>query len=203
MMSVMHFMIGCKTDECVILASDKFAYSNGFLLSKDDCKNIKLGEKLYMCCIGEAVDKFSEQTQNHFRLHKIRYEYEMGPLAAHHWIRKFIADSQRSGNQWKLDVFLGGYDDKEGKTWLSSIDSNARDNENNKNYIVRASGGCRGFSEEVAMSHLYQPKMNREKALEAVKQCIQESQKNLQTYLGTFNFVVIDKNGFYQENINI
>uniref|UniRef100_A0AC34G4W7 Proteasome subunit beta n=1 Tax=Panagrolaimus sp. ES5 TaxID=591445 RepID=A0AC34G4W7_9BILA len=202
-MSGMHFLIGCKTEEFVILASDKIAYLNGFFVSKDDNKNVKLADKIYMCSIEDRADKFNQLIQTYFQLQRSRYDYELSPSATHNWLYQAIVESQRSENPWKLDVLLAGFDDKEGKTWLSLIDQNGSENQNKSNCFFRASNANFSNIDTVAMSNLYRPDMTREKALSAVKKCIQESQKNISTNLGIFKFVIIDKKGIHQEDIII
>uniref|UniRef100_A0AC34F5U0 Proteasome subunit beta n=1 Tax=Panagrolaimus sp. ES5 TaxID=591445 RepID=A0AC34F5U0_9BILA len=202
-MSGMHFLIGCRTDNFTILASDKAAFAYGAVsVSKEDNKNVKLGEKLYMSVIGEAgdVNNFSDWAQRNLSLYKMRNTYELSPYATHFWLRKSIAEALRSENYWRVDVLLGGYDDKESKSWLSSIDYLGNGIEQ-QNYLFR---GFTGRFCYAIMDTLYRPDMTLEEAMDAVKQCIQESKKRFVANLPSFNVLVIDKEGAHHvEDIHV
>uniref|UniRef100_A0A914YHF2 Proteasome subunit beta n=1 Tax=Panagrolaimus superbus TaxID=310955 RepID=A0A914YHF2_9BILA len=184
-MSGMHFLIGCRTENFVILASDKAAFAYGAVsVSKDDNKNVKLGEKLYMSCIGEAgdVNNFSDWAQRNLSLYKMRNTYELSPYATHFWLRKSIAEALRSENYWPQLII-----------WEMEL--------NQQNYLFR---GFTGRFCYAIMDTLYRPDMTLEEAMDAVKQCIQESKKRFVANLPSFNVIVIDKEGAHHcEDIRV
>lgn len=87
------FLLGIRTDDYVILAADKSAFAHGaIVISDENNKEVKLGEKTYMTCaiihdypqipkclliglgVGEPgdVDDFGKWAQANLRLYKTR-----------------------------------------------------------------------------------------------------------------------------------
>lgn len=77
-----------------------------------------------MTAIGEAgdADNFGDWAKRNIYLYKLRHNYELSPRAAHHWLRKNIAQNLRTEDFWRVDLLLGGYDDQEKKAFLGSVD---------------------------------------------------------------------------------
>ncbi|KAE9555477.1 hypothetical protein FO519_001332 [Halicephalobus sp. NKZ332] len=193
-MAGMHFLIGFRTDDYIILASDKSAFAYGaIVVSREHDKAVKLGQKTYMQVIGESgdVSNFSDFAQRNMSLYKMRNGYELSPRATHFWLRKYIADALRSENYWRVDVLLGGFDDKENKAWLSSIDYLGNGIED-QNYLFRGFPGRFCYA---IMDTMYHPRMTQDEGIAAVKRCINESRSRFVANLPDFNVMIIDKNG--------
>ncbi|VDL80497.1 unnamed protein product [Nippostrongylus brasiliensis] len=172
----MHFLIGISTDDYVILASDKATFAYGAVLADDNNdKEYRLGKKLTMMCIGEEGDvaQFGDWTKRNIRLYAIRNGYELCPRSAHHWIRRGIAEALRSEDYYAVDVLLGGYDDKENKAFLGSVDylGNGLDNQP---YLFR--GFCGRFCYAI-LDREYKKNMTEEQGLTLMKKCIAEAKR--------------------------
>uniref|UniRef100_A0AC34RKT7 Uncharacterized protein n=1 Tax=Panagrolaimus sp. JU765 TaxID=591449 RepID=A0AC34RKT7_9BILA len=239
-MASMHFSMGIRTDDFVILASDKSAFLNGVVVSNDYDKTVKLGDKTYMTVLGKPGDaqNFSRLAQRHMNLFKMSNGYELSPKAILHCLERIIAEQGRSspiglqpkifspqnpilpplcpfpdvGNpggfpstndtppsygrvaealrseDYSVEVLLGGYDDKENKAWLSTIDylGNAIEEQN---YLF-----CRSFTNcRVIMDTLYNPAMTVDEGIEAVSKCVENSRKR--SVIKPLNVIIIDRNG--------
>ena len=179
-----------------------------------------------MQVIGESgdVSNFSDFAQRNMSLYKMRNGYELSPRATHFWLRKYIADALRSENYWRVDVLLGGYDDKENKAWLSSIDYLGNGIEEQVRFSRRLFPQIfslwkfrvetwsssesnllnfqnylfRGFPGRFCyaiLDTLYHPGMTQEEGIAAVKRCINESRSRFVANLPDFNVMIIDKDG--------
>lgn len=93
-----------------------------YILEND--KEYRLGKKLTMMCIGEEGDvaQFGDWTKRNLQLYSVRNGYEVSPSCAHHFVRRSIAEGLRSQDHYTVDVLIGGYDDKEDKAFLGSVD---------------------------------------------------------------------------------
>uniref|UniRef100_A0A7E4V7B1 Proteasome subunit beta type-4 n=1 Tax=Panagrellus redivivus TaxID=6233 RepID=A0A7E4V7B1_PANRE len=146
-----------------------------------------------MSVTGESGDviNFSDYALRNYSLYKIRHTYETSPKSTHFWLRKNIASALRSENYWRVDLLLGGYDDLEGKAWLSSIDYLGNGIER-QNYLFR---GFTGRFCYAIMDTLYKKDLPLEQGIDAVKQCIKEARKRFVANLPNFSLLVIDKDG--------
>ncbi|KAK6045394.1 peptidase, T1 family [Cooperia oncophora] len=172
----MHFLIGIATNDYVILASDKATFAYGAVLAdSENDKEYRLGKKMTMMCIGEEgdVDQFGDWAKRNIRLYAIRNGYELCPRSAHHWIRRGIAEALRTEDYYAVDVLLGGYDDKEGKAFLGSVD-----------YLGN------GLDDQVDMTE--------EEGLSLLNKCIAEAKRRFVANLPGYKVVVIDKKGYRQ-----
>ncbi|KAH7693022.1 proteasome subunit beta type 2 [Aphelenchoides avenae] len=71
----MHFLVGLRTDDYVILAADKSAFAFGaIVVSQEENKEFQLGDKLYMTVIGETGDvaNFGDWAKRNLYLYKLR-----------------------------------------------------------------------------------------------------------------------------------
>uniref|UniRef100_A0A915DI88 Proteasome subunit beta n=1 Tax=Ditylenchus dipsaci TaxID=166011 RepID=A0A915DI88_9BILA len=190
----MHFLLGVRTEKFVILAADKDAFAHGAIAISDEYKKeIKLGEKTYMTCIGETgdVDDFGNWTQANLRLYKTRNGYELNPYSTHHWLRQNIASALRSEDFWRVNLLLGGYDDYKQKAFLSSIDY-LGNGIADQNYLFSGFPGRFCYS---IMDSLYKSDMNQEEALVLLHKCLAEAKKRVIVNFSTFTVLVIDKDG--------
>ena len=140
-MSNIHYLIGYRTDRFVILVSDKVAFqfgalkvSDGLLLrvgtiviafrNLDASKEYQLGDNMYMTVMGEAgdADNFGDWAKRNIYLYKLRHNYELRPQAAHHWLRKSIADNLRTEDFWRVNLLIGGFDKVENRAYLGACD---------------------------------------------------------------------------------
>ncbi|XGW22443.1 hypothetical protein V3C99_005014 [Haemonchus contortus] len=193
----MHFLIGIATDDYVILASDKATFAYGAVLAdSENDKEYRLGKKLTMMCIGEEGDvaQFGDWTKRNIRLYAIRNGYELCPRSAHHWIRRGIAEALRTEDYYAVDILLGGYDDKENKAFLGSVDylGNGLDDQP---YLFR--GFCGRFCYAI-MDREYKKNMTEEEGLSLLHKCIAEAKRRFVANLPGYKVVIIDKKGYRQ-----
>ncbi|CAJ0593904.1 unnamed protein product [Cylicocyclus nassatus] len=193
----MHFLIGIATDEYVILASDKATFAYGAVLADDNNdKEYRLGKKLTMMCIGEEGDvaQFGDWTKRNIQLYAIRNGYELSPKSAHHWIRRGIAEALRTEDYYAVDILLGGYDDKEEKAFLGSVDY-LGNGIGNQSYLFR--GFCGRFCYAI-LDKEYKKNMSEAEGLSLLNKCIAEAKKRFVANIPGYKVVVIDKNGYRQ-----
>ncbi|VDO84808.1 unnamed protein product [Heligmosomoides polygyrus] len=193
----MHFLIGIATNDYVILASDKATFAYGAVLADDNNdKEYRLGKKLTMMCIGEEGDvaQFGDWTKRNIRLYAIRNGYELCPKSAHHWIRRGIAEALRTEDYYAVDVLLGGYDDKENKAFLGSVDylGNGLDDQP---YLFR--GFCGRFCYAI-MDREYKKSMTEEEGVTLLKKCIAEAKRRFVANIPGYKVIIIDKKGYRQ-----
>ncbi|KIH57618.1 peptidase, T1 family [Ancylostoma duodenale] len=192
----MHFLIGIATDDYVILASDKATFAYGAVLADDNNdKEYRLGKKLTMMCIGEEGDvaQFGDWTKRNIRLYAIRNGYELCPKSAHHWIRRGIAEALRTEDYYAVDVLLGGYDDKENKAFLGSVDylGNGLDNQP---YLFR--GFCGRFCYAI-MDREYKKNMSEAEGLSLLNKCIAEAKKRFVANIPGYKVSLVHKFKFF------
>ncbi|KAE9412746.1 hypothetical protein Angca_006250 [Angiostrongylus cantonensis] len=193
----LHFLIGISTNDYVLLASDKATFAYGAVLAdSENDKEYRLGKKLTMMCIGEEGDvaQFGDWTKRNIRLYAIRNGYELCPDSAHHWIRRGIAEALRTEEHYAVDVLLGGYDDKEGKPFLGSVDY-LGNGLSNQPYLFR--GFCGRFCYAI-MDREYKKDMTEAEGLALLNKCIAEAKRRFVANLPGYKVVVIDKKGYRQ-----
>ncbi|KAK5972059.1 Proteasome subunit beta [Trichostrongylus colubriformis] len=193
----MHFLIGIATNDYVILASDKATFAYGAVLAdNENDKEYRLGRKLTMMCIGEEGDvaQFGDWTKRNIRLYAIRNGYELCPKSAHHWIRRGIAEALRTEDYYAVDVLLGGYDDKENKAFLGSVDY-LGNGLGDQPYLFR--GFCGRFCYAI-MDREYKKNMTEEEGLSLLNKCIAEAKRRFVANLPGYKVVIIDKKGYRQ-----
>ncbi|CAD6196291.1 unnamed protein product [Caenorhabditis auriculariae] len=202
-MSGMHFLVGISTDDYVILAADKATFAYGAVLAdNNNDKEFRLGKKMTMMCIGEEGDvaQFGDWTTRNIQLYAIRNGYELSPSSAHHFVRRNIAEALRSSDHYTVDVLLGGYDDKDGKAFLGSVDylGNAIEHQP---YLFR--GFCGRFCYAI-MDAEYKKDMPEKKGLELLNKCISEAKRRFVANIPAYKVVIIDKSGYRRlEDINV
>ncbi|VDD95537.1 unnamed protein product [Enterobius vermicularis] len=196
-MSGIHFLAGICTDDYVLLAADRACFAHGAILVSDEQdKKFKLGDKLVMLCIGEDgdVDQFGDWTQRNIQLYKIRYGYEMSPRSCHHWIRRSIANSLRTEDYYTVDTLIGGYDDYKKKAFLGSVDY-LGNGVADQPYLFR--GFCGRFCYAI-LDRVYRNDMSENEGLDALKKCLEECKRRFIANLSSYQVMIIDKNGFRQ-----
>lgn len=69
-----------------------------------------------MATIGQSgdTDQFSEYISKNLALYKMRNGYELGPKSAAHFTRKNLADYLRSRTPYHVNLFVCGYNEKDG-----------------------------------------------------------------------------------------
>lgn len=85
-----------------------------FILDVD--KIHKISDKLLMATIGESgdTDQFTQYISKNLALYRMRNGYELSPKAAAHFTRKNLAEYLRSRTPYHVNLFVAGYDEKEG-----------------------------------------------------------------------------------------
>lgn len=69
-----------------------------------------------MATIGESgdTDQFTQYISKNLALYRMRNGYELTPKAAAHFTRKNLAEYLRSRTPYHVNLFVAGYDEKEG-----------------------------------------------------------------------------------------
>uniref|UniRef100_T1GNC1 Proteasome subunit beta type-2 n=1 Tax=Megaselia scalaris TaxID=36166 RepID=T1GNC1_MEGSC len=119
----------------------------------------------------------------------MRNGYELSPKAAAHFTRRNLADYLRSRTPYQVNMFLGGFDDKEGPH-LHFIDYLA-----NGKSLPFGAQGYGGFFSASILDRYYHNKLTEAEAYDIMKKCVAEIQKRLIINLKNFKVVVVDKNG--------
>lgn len=106
----------------------------------DQDKIHAISDKLLIAAIGDTGDaiQFTEYISKNLALYKMRNGYELGPRSAAHFTRKNLADYLRSQTPYHVNLFVAGYDEKEGSE-LHYIDYIA--NAKSLNYGGQGYGG--------------------------------------------------------------
>ncbi|KJH53327.1 peptidase, T1 family [Dictyocaulus viviparus] len=186
----LHFLIGISTEDYVILACDKATISYGAVLEdSENDKEYRLGKKLTMMCIGEEGDvaQFGDWTKRNIRLYAIRNGYELCPNSAHHWIRRGIAEALRTEDHYVVDTLLGGYDDKENKAFLGSVDY-LGNGLSDKPYLFR--GFCGRFCYAI-LDREYRKNMTEDEGLALLHKCIAEAKRRFVANLPGYKVIDI------------
>lgn len=113
---------------------------NHFDHISDQDKIHTISDKLVIAAIGDTGDaiQFTEYISKNLALYKMRNGYELGPKSAAHFTRKNLADYLRSRTPYHVNLFVAGYDEKEGSE-LHYIDYIA--NAKSLNYAGHGYGG--------------------------------------------------------------
>lgn len=115
-------------------------HNNRNFHSTDQDKIHAISDKLLIAAIGDTGDaiQFTEYISKNLALYKMRNGYELGPRSAAHFTRKNLADYLRSQTPYHVNLFVAGYDEKEGSE-LHYIDYIA--NAKSLNYAGQGYGG--------------------------------------------------------------
>lgn len=110
-----------------------------FLISDQD-KIHQISDKLLIAAMGDTGDaiQFTEYIAKNLALYKMRNGYELSPKSAAHFTRRNLADYLRSQTPYHVNLFVAGYDEKEGSE-LHYIDYIA--NAKSLNYAGQGYGG--------------------------------------------------------------
>lgn len=117
-----------------------FKTKKNFVHVSDQDKIHTISDKLVIAAIGDTGDaiQFTEYISKNLALYKMRNGYELGPKSASHFTRKNLADYLRSRTPYHVNLFVAGYDEKEGSE-LHYIDYIA--NAKSLNYAGQGYGG--------------------------------------------------------------
>lgn len=159
---------------------------------------------------GDAI-QFTEYISKNLALYKMRNGYELTPKSAAHFTRKNLADYLRSQTPYHVNLFVAGYDEKEGSE-LHYIDYIA--NAKSLNYAGQGYGGIFAasifdrywhpsefsmhenlFSFLMLYSLVFVTEISQAEAYDIMQKCILEIQKRLIVNLTNFKVAVVDKNG--------
>lgn len=111
-----------------------------FHVYSDQDKIHTISDKLLIAAIGDTGDaiQFTEYISKNLALYKMRNGYELSPKSAAHFTRKNLANYLRSRTPYHVNLFVAGYDEKEGSE-LHYIDYIA--NGKSLNYAGQGYGG--------------------------------------------------------------
>lgn len=159
--------------------------------SVDETKIHQISDKLVMATIGESGDtvQFTEYISKNILLYRMRNGYELTPKAAAHFTRKNLAEYLRTRNPYHVNLFVAGYDEKEG-TELHYIDYLA-----NAKSVRYAGQGYGGMFTNSIFDRYYYDNVTQEEAYDIFKKCVKEIQKRLIINLPNFKVTVVDKDG--------
>lgn len=106
----------------------------------DQNKIHKISDKILIAAVGDTGDaiQFTEYISKNLALYKMRNGYELTPKSAAHYTRRVLATHLRSRSPYHCNLFVAGYDDKEGSE-LHYIDYIA--NGKSLNYAGQGYGG--------------------------------------------------------------
>lgn len=166
-----------------------------------------------MATIGESgdTDQFTQYISKNLALYRMRNGYELSPKAASHFTRKNLAEYLRSRTPYHVNLFVAGYDEKEGGE-LHYIDYLA--NAKSLEYGGHGYGGmfCASIfdryhhpskfnfmfvhlSVEADYRFVSYTEITQDEAYDIFKKCVKEIQKRLIINLANFKVAVVDKNG--------
>lgn len=197
----MECLIGIKFDSFVVLAHDNSAGRSVVMMKQDQDKLIRLGERLGMVVCGEAGDTvyFGEYIQKNVTLYRMRNGYSLSPHAAANFTRKELAESIRSRNAKVVNLLMGGYDTRHGKSHLYFMDYLGTMAE-----VPYAAHGYGSFFILGILDRFHRHDMTREEAVQLLEKCVREIQQRFLVNLASFSFYLISQDGFSKRNfINI
>ncbi|CAD7088466.1 unnamed protein product [Hermetia illucens] len=187
----METILGIKGPDFVMVAADCTQAHSIIMMKEDENKIHKISNNLLMATIGDAGDtiQFTEYIAKNIALYKMRNGYDLSPKAAAHYTRKNLADYLRSRSPYHVNLFVAGYDEKEGPE-LHYIDYLA--NGKSLNYAGQGYGAL--FCASI-FDRYHHDKITQEEAYDVFKKCVVEIQKRLIVNLPNFKVAVVDKSG--------
>ncbi|TKR62265.1 hypothetical protein L596_026252 [Steinernema carpocapsae] len=197
MAAPLNFIVGIACDNFVLMAADKCDFADGAVtLTQNQDKGFRLGEKTHMFCSGSPGDvaNFGGLAVSSLQQNKFRFGYELKPKAAHHFLQKTVADNLRSGNAWKVDAVIGGFNEVENKAFLGTIDQYGA-GVAEQSYVFQGFSGRFCYS---IMDELYRKDMNEEQAMEVLQKCLSQAKTRFVASLPNFSVVKIDRSGVKQ-----
>ena len=187
----METILGIRGPDFVMVAADTTQARSIIVMKEDESKIHKIGDNLMIATIGQPGDavQFTEFIAKNIALYKMRNGYDLKPKSASHFTRKNLADYLRSRTPYQVNMFVAGYEEKEGPE-LHYIDylGNAKS-------VKYAGQGYGGMFSASVFDRYYQPNITQAQAYDVLKKCIIEIQKRLVINQKKFNIAVVDKNG--------
>lgn len=147
-----------------------------------------------MATIGESGDtiQFTEYIAKNLLLYRMRNGYELTPKSAAHFTRRNLAEYLRSRTPYFVNLFVAGYDEKEGSE-LHYIDYLA-----NAKSVSYAGQGYGGMFCNSIFDRYHHENITQDEAYDIFKKCVKEIQKRLIINLPNFTVTVVDKDGVKQ-----
>ncbi|XP_005176311.1 probable proteasome subunit beta type-2 [Musca domestica] len=187
----METILGIRGPDFVMLAADTTQARSIIVMKEDENKITKIADNLMFATIGESGDtvQFTEFISKNIALYKMCNGYDLSPKCAAHFTRKNLADYLRSRTPYQVNLFVAGYDPKEGPE-LHYIDYLA-----NAKSVKYAGQGYGGMFCASIFDRYHYDNITQEEAYDVLKKCVVEIQKRLVINLPKFNVAVVDKNG--------
>uniref|UniRef100_A0A0K8TSM5 Proteasome subunit beta n=1 Tax=Tabanus bromius TaxID=304241 RepID=A0A0K8TSM5_TABBR len=187
----METILGIKGPDFVMVAADKTHAHSIVVMKNDENKIYKISDNLLMATIGEAGDtvQFTEYIAKNIALYKMRNGYDLSPKAAAHFTRRNLADYLRSRTPYFVNMFVAGYDEKEGAE-LQYIDYLA-----NAKSVKYGGQGYGGMFCASIFDRYHHDALTQEEAYDVLKKCVAEVHKRLIINLPNFKVSVVDKDG--------
>ncbi|XP_055919152.1 probable proteasome subunit beta type-2 [Eupeodes corollae] len=187
----METILGIRGPDFVMVAADTTHARSVVVMKSDQNKIHKINDKLMIATIGESGDtvQFTEFISKNIALYKMRNGYDLSPKSAAHFTRKNLADYLRSRTPYQVNMFVAGFDEKDGPE-LHYIDylANAKD-------VKYGGQGYGGLFCASIFDRYHHANITQEEAYDVLKKCVLEIQKRLIVNLPAFNIAVVDKNG--------
>ncbi|KAI8437989.1 hypothetical protein MSG28_010647 [Choristoneura fumiferana] len=187
-------LLGMCCNDFAMIAADQ-TNTHGVLVLKDDEEKVhKISDSLLMGVNGDAGDttQFAQYIAKNIQLYRMKNMYPLSVDAVVHFTRRNLADSLRNDAPYKVNLLIGGYDEKEGGQ-LYYIDFLAA--------CVKVPYATHGFGGLLSMSILdrfHKPTLTEQEAYQVLTHCVQEVHRRLFIKLPNFQVSVVSKDGVKQ-----
>ncbi|BES95267.1 Proteasome subunit beta type-9 [Nesidiocoris tenuis] len=187
----METILGLRTDNFCILASDMTAAHSIIVMKSNEKKIYPVSDQILMAATGQQGDahQFAEYIVKNVQLYKMRNGYGLSTASAAHFIRQNLAEYLRSQTPYNVNLLLGGFEEKTGGQ-LYYMDYLASSHE--------VKYGSHGYGGVIALSILeryWRPDMTEAEAYDIMIKCVEEIQRRLIINLPNFHIQIVDKNG--------
>ena len=177
----MECLIGIKCNSFVILAHDNYAGRSVLVMKQNQDKLFKLDDKLGMVVCGDSgdTDHFGEFIQKNLAYYRIKNGYALSPHASVSFTRYEMAKRLRQYPSM-VNLLMGGYDSKSGKTSLYFLDYLGT--------LAEVSYSAHGYGSYFVLSILdrhHRHDLSKDDAVDLLLKCIQEVQKRLHLLAST------------------
>lgn len=112
----METILGLRTDNFCILASDMTAAHSIIVMKSNEKKIYPVSDQILMAATGQQGDahQFAEYIVKNVQLYKMRNGYGLSTASAAHFIRQNLAEYLRSQTPYNVNLLLGGFEEKTG-----------------------------------------------------------------------------------------